>query len=136
MSIATELTAAEEAAAVPARPSNLHAWLIVLFLMLLLTSSFIDRTILSLMVKPIRHDLNLTDTEYSYLAGLAFVVLYTITGIPLGWLADRWRGRLVVGDDRELRPGRHLLAPVRLAHRRRYRRGDLVALLLCPDFGA
>jgi MFS family permease len=96
MSIATELTAAEEAAAAPARPSNLHAWLVVLFLMVLLTSSFIDRTILSLMVKPIRHDLNLTDTEYSYLAGLAFVVLYTITGIPLGWLADRWSRRLLI----------------------------------------
>jgi MFS family permease len=99
MSIATELTAAEEPAAAPARPSNLHAWLVVLFLMVLLTSSFIDRTILSLLVKPIRQDLHLTDTEFSYLTGLAFALLYTTTGIPLGWLADRWsrRGLIATG---------------------------------------
>jgi MFS family permease len=97
MSIASELTAAEESAAAQARHySPAYSWFVVLFLMLLLTSSFIDRTILSLLVKPIRHDLNLTDTEYSYLAGLAFVVLYTVTGIPLGWLADRWSRRLLI----------------------------------------
>ena len=60
-----------------------YAWFVVTFLMVLLTSSFIDRTILSLMVKPIRADLHLTDTQFSYLAGLAFVLLYTLTGIPL-----------------------------------------------------
>ena len=64
--------------------------------MVLLTSSFIDRTILSLLVKPIRADLHLTDTQFSYLAGLAFVLLYTLTGIPLGWLADRWSRRWLI----------------------------------------
>ena len=48
-----------------------YAWFVVTFLMVLLTSSFIDRTILSLLVKPIRADLHLTDTQFSYLAGLA-----------------------------------------------------------------
>ena len=76
--------------------STVYPWFVVLFLMVLLTSSFIDRTILSLLVKPIRQDLHLTDTEYSYLAGLAFVVLYTTTGIPLGWLADRWSRRWLI----------------------------------------
>ncbi len=94
MSIATELPVADEPTI--ARPSNAYSWFVVLFLMVLLTSSFIDRTILSLMVKPIRADLHLTDTEYSYLAGLAFVVLYTVSGIPLGWLADRWSRRLLI----------------------------------------
>src|SRR6201996_9708044 len=92
MSLATELPTTEESPP----SSTLYPWFVVLFLMVLLTSSFIDRTILSLMVKPIRQDLHLTDTEYSYLAGLAFVVLYTVTGIPLGWLADRWSRRLLI----------------------------------------
>jgi len=96
MSIATELPAAEEESARPT--STLYPWFVVFFLMVLLTSSFIDRTILSLMVKPIRADLNLTDTEYSYLAGLAFVVLYTVTGIPLGWVADRWSRRWLIAS--------------------------------------
>jgi len=98
MTIATELPPVEgtDASARPA--STLYPWFVVLFLMVLLTSSFIDRTILSLMVKPIRQDLHLTDTEYSYLAGLAFVVLYTVTGIPLGWLADRWSRRWLIAS--------------------------------------
>jgi MFS family permease len=95
MTVAAELPPMENADA-SARPSNAYSWFVVLFLMVLLTSSFIDRTILSLLVQPIRADLHLTDTEYSYLAGLAFVVLYTLTAIPLGWLADRWSRRLLI----------------------------------------
>jgi MFS family permease len=94
MSLATELPATKEEAARPA--GTAYPWFVVLFLMVLLTSSFIDRTILSLLVKPIRQDLHLTDTEYSYLAGLSFVILYTTTGIPLGWLADRWSRRWLI----------------------------------------
>jgi MFS family permease len=75
---------------------GLYAWLVVFFLMVLLTSSFIDRTILSLLVRPIRHDLVLSDTEFSYLTGLAFVVMYSLAGIPLGWVADRWSRRLLI----------------------------------------
>src|SRR3569833_423361 len=95
MSVVTELPVAEPAE--DTRPSSTaYPWFVVLFQMVLLTSSFIDRTILSLLVKPIRADLHLTDTEYSYLAGLSFVILYTTTGIPLGWLADRWSRRWLI----------------------------------------
>ncbi len=80
-------------------PSELYAWTVVLILMLLYTSSFIDRQILGLLVKPIRADLGLSDTEFSYLTGFAFVFLYTVAGIPLGWAVDRWsrRGIIVLG---------------------------------------
>src|SRR5215469_2035707 len=69
--------------------SLFYPWLVVGFLMLVYTSSFIDRTILSLLVQPIRADLHLTDSEYSYLGGLAFVVLYSVSSVPLGYLVDR-----------------------------------------------
>jgi MFS family permease len=99
MTIATELPAADTSETPAQRYSGVYAWSVVFFLMLLLTSSFIDRTILSLLVKPIKADLNLTDTEFSYLTGLAFALLYTFTGIPLGWIADRWsrRGLIAAG---------------------------------------
>jgi MFS family permease len=96
MTIATELPPVEGADESARASSTAYSWFVVLFLMVLLTSSFIDRTILSLLVKPIRQDLHLTDTEYSYLAGLSFVILYTTTGIPLGWLADRWSRRWLI----------------------------------------
>ena len=51
--------------------------------------SYIDRTIMSLMVGPIRADLGLTDTQFSLLGGLAFAIFYSTLGIPFGWWADR-----------------------------------------------
>lgn len=93
MSVAAE--SARPAETQPGR-SLAYAWFMVGFLMVLLTSSFIDRTILGLLVKPIRADLHITDTEFSYLTGLAFVLLYTTAGIPLGWVADRWNRKLLI----------------------------------------
>ena len=77
-------------------PSPGYAWYIVFVLMVAYTLSYIDRTIVDLLVGPIKADLGLTDTEFSLLRGLAFAVFYTLLGIPLGRLADqRHRGRLI-----------------------------------------
>lgn len=77
-------------------PGTARAWWAVVVLQLAYTVSFIDRTILSLMVEPIKRDLNLTDTEVGLLQGLAFGIFYTLMGIPLGWLADRLSRRNVI----------------------------------------
>lgn len=48
------------------------------------------------MVDPIRQDLNLSDTQFSLLHGLAFALFYTLLGLPLGRLADKYhRGRII-----------------------------------------
>ncbi|WP_195908598.1 MFS transporter [Novosphingobium sp. Gsoil 351] len=57
--------------------------------------SYVDRTIVGLLVGPIKADLVLTDTQFSLLGGLAFALFYSILGIPLAWVADR-------GDRRRL----------------------------------
>lgn len=69
--------------------SGLYAWGVVLILMLAQTVSFIDRMIMGLLVGPIRESYNISDTQFSLLAGLAFAVFYSIMGIPLGIAADR-----------------------------------------------
>ena len=51
--------------------------------------SYVDRTIVALMVGPIRADLGISDTEFSLLGGLAFALFYSTLGIPFGWWADR-----------------------------------------------
>jgi MFS family permease len=82
------------------RPDRLKAgsgWyaLAVLFMAYLL--SLMDRMILSLMVEPIRRDFSLTDTQISLLQGLAFALFYTLMGLPIAVLADRYnRKRIVV----------------------------------------
>ncbi len=80
-------------------PSPRYAWYVIFVLMVAYTLSYIDRQILSLLVDPIRADLNLSNTEFSLLHGLAFALFYTIVGIPLARVADNGsrRGLMAVG---------------------------------------
>ena len=66
-----------------------YGWYVVFVLILAYTFSYIDRTILTLMVDPIRASLGISDVQLSLLHGLAFAVFYTLMGIPLGQLVDR-----------------------------------------------
>lgn len=74
-----------------------YAWYVVVVLMLANVSSFIDRQILSLLVVPIQRDLQISDTEMSFLLGLAFAVFYSIMGFPIGRLADVRSRRAIIG---------------------------------------
>ncbi len=77
-------------------PNPAYAWYVVAVLTLAYTFSFIDRQIVNLLVEPIRHDLNLSDTQISLLQGLAFAVFYTVMGIPIARLADVADRRLII----------------------------------------
>lgn len=58
--------------------------------------SYVDRTILTLLVGPIRADLGISDTQFSLLHGLAFALFYTVLGVPIGRLADRGDRRRII----------------------------------------
>ena len=74
-------------------PRPAYAWYVVVVLTLAYTCSFIDRQILTLLIEPIRRDLQVTDTQVSLLGGLAFSILYTTLGMPLARLADQTHRR-------------------------------------------
>ena len=77
-------------------PKAAQAWYGVGVLTLAYVFSYIDRSIMSLMVGPIRADLHLSDTQFSLLHGLAFAAFYTLMGIPIARLADaRNRKRII-----------------------------------------
>lgn len=78
------------------KSSNRYAWYVIFVLTLANISSFIDRQILSLLVKPIKRDLHLTDTEMSLLMGLSFAIFYTLFGMMIGRLADRKSRRNII----------------------------------------
>ena len=59
-------------------------------------AAFMDRGLVSVAAAPIKHDLLLSDTQLGLLNGTAFVALYCVCGIPLGWLADRSDRRAVI----------------------------------------
>ncbi|MBV27049.1 MAG: MFS transporter [Gammaproteobacteria bacterium] len=65
-----------------------YSWYVVFVLLLAQTFSFLDRMIMGLLVGPIRETFQITDTQYSLLAGLAFSLFYAIMGLPLARIAD------------------------------------------------
>ena len=81
----------------PRYPSAGRAWYIVIQLTLAYVLSFVDRYILGLLVEPIKDDMSLSDTQIGLLLGPAFAIFYATMGLPLGWLADRWRRTWLVG---------------------------------------
>ena len=54
----------------------MHAWYVVVVLLLANAVSFIDRLLLSLLVTPIKTELQLSDTQVSLLQGFAFALFY------------------------------------------------------------
>lgn len=84
------------AAGEQAWPDPRYAWYVISVLMVAYTFSYIDRTILALLVEPVRADLGISDTQFSLLHGFAFAVFYTIMGIPLGRMADRMSRRGII----------------------------------------
>ena len=65
-----------------------YAWYVVAVLLLAQTFSFLDRMIMGLLVGPIRESFQISDTQYSLLAGLAFSLFYAVMGLPLARIAD------------------------------------------------
>jgi MFS family permease len=63
---------------------------VVAFLLAAYTLNFIDRSIVAIIGQAIKIDLKLTDTELGLLGGLAFAILYTLLGVPIARLAERW----------------------------------------------
>jgi MFS family permease len=73
------------------------AWYALGVLNLVYVFSFIDRSILNLLVAPVRRDLGISDTGMSLLTGFSFAVFYTLFGLPLSRFADSHSRRGLIG---------------------------------------
>ena len=72
--------------------------LVLVFLLLAYILNFLDRQLLSILADPIKTDLQLSDTQFGAIAGLAFAIMYSFAGVPLSYLADRTsRSRVIAG---------------------------------------
>ena len=79
-------------------PKPARAWYVLGLLTLVYVFSFLDRTILSLLVGPVRHDLSISDTQVSLLMGFSFALFYTFFGLPIVRMADTYsRRQLIAG---------------------------------------
>jgi MFS family permease len=81
---------AEAAAPVTTGVSSAYRNVVLGFLVLAYTFNFIDRTIVSTINQAIKLDLKLSDTQLGLLGGPAFALLYTLLGVPIARLAERY----------------------------------------------
>ena len=81
---------AEAAAPVTTSLSSAYRNVVLGFLVLAYTFNFIDRTIVSTINQAIKLDLKLSDTQLGLLGGPAFALLYTLLGVPIARLAERY----------------------------------------------
>lgn len=75
---------------------NCRAAALVGVLLIIYALAYLDRQVISLLVDPLKADLGVTDVEISYLQGAAFVIFYTVCGLPIGLLVDRFPRRPVI----------------------------------------
>ena len=66
-----------------------YAWYALALLTFVYTLNFLDRQIIYILFQPIKQELSFSDTQLSLLGTTAFVIFYTLLGIPFGWYADR-----------------------------------------------
>jgi len=81
--------AAAEQESDPVQAAGPGAWYSVWLICAVTLFQNVDRSIINLLVQPIKHDLVLTDTEMGLILGLAFSLFYMAIGLPLSRLADR-----------------------------------------------
>lgn len=80
----------------PPYPSSAVGWYATIILALLYWLSILDRFIISLLVDPIKRDMEITDVQFGLLHGMAFSVTFSVLGLIAGSFADRFSRRWVI----------------------------------------
>ena len=76
--------------------SKRYRTIVLWLLTLMYVMSFIDRQIIGILSPFIKAEMGFTDSQLGWLKGLAFALLYSIVGIPIAWLADRYSRKKIV----------------------------------------
>jgi MFS family permease len=71
-------------------------WTIAALLALASVGSQFDRTVINLMVEPIKAAFSLDDTHFGMLQGVAFGIFYVLACVPIGRLADSYQRRVII----------------------------------------
>ncbi|MFS0851116.1 MFS transporter [Novosphingobium panipatense] len=72
-------------------PERGYAWYVNALLTLAYALAILDRVSIALLIEPLERSLHLSDTQFGLLQGMAFSLVYSLLGLPLGMLCDRSR---------------------------------------------
>ena len=87
---------ATSATAAPATTAKQRTWKILFFLFLANMLNFFDRTIPSIIIKPLRFEFKLSDLQLG-LVTAAFTLVYAVAGLPFGRLTDKGSRKNIIG---------------------------------------
>lgn len=79
----------------PERPSPVMAWGITAMLVVFVVINWADKTVLGVAAQPLREELGLTSAQIGFI-GSAFYFLFSITGLTVGFVANRVRTKWVL----------------------------------------
>ena len=68
---------------------GIRGWVVLGMLCFVYVLNFLDRSLLSILAKPIQDTLGITDGQLGLIGGLYFAFFYCFISIPVGWIADR-----------------------------------------------
>lgn len=77
-------------------PKPSVAWYAVWVFAIALMFGQLDQRVITLLVGPIKTDLHLTDTQMSFLLGIAVVIFNAIIAVPLSRFVDIWQRNLIL----------------------------------------
>ncbi len=69
--------------------TNWHQHALLLVLTLFYIETFVGRQIMAVMIEPIKAEFGATDAQMGLLTGLGFAIVFTLTGLSAGRLADK-----------------------------------------------
>lgn len=69
-------------------PSPWRGWYVTVLVMASYFIAYVDRSVVNLLIEPMKADIGLSDVEISLIVGLSFAIFFALAGIPLGRLAD------------------------------------------------
>ncbi len=60
------------------------------------TFNYLDRQILSILLEPIKRDMELSDTALGFLTGVVFAIFYATLGLPIARFADKANRKMII----------------------------------------
>jgi len=79
-----------------ALPSTRYAHAVLAVMVLMYTCNYLDRFVLTIMIRDIKADLGISDTMVGFLIGPAFAFFYTACGVPIARWADVGSRRSII----------------------------------------
>ena len=89
-------TSVTEVAAAPTEKTSIAAYYAVGMLTLIYALNFLDRTVITILIDPIKRDYHLSDKMMGFISGFGFVIMYSILAAPVARWADRGNRRSII----------------------------------------